>query len=292
MTLDALALALADLTPQQRREFAAFEPGKPVEALVVALKGNELCGAAWGQRQPGSTALLWPPQLRPPTNRDTAVHLACAATAALDEAGIRMTQVLLPDRSAPNIPELESAGFACLADLMYLNWEAAATRLPGSNALSFDPFAESQRERFVAAIEATYEATHDCAALNGKRPMEEVLVGYRATGQFRPENWLIVVCGGEDVGVLLLADHEAAKHWELLYMGLAPPARGRKLGSAVVAHAQQLAHRAGAERIVLAVDAENIPAIKMYNETGFVAWDRRTVMVRFAPDDSQTQKTP
>jgi len=41
----------------------------------------------------------------------------------------------------------------------------------------------------------------------------------------------------------------------------------------------------------LAVDAENIPAIKMYNETGFVAWDRRTVFVRFAAQDSQTQKS-
>ena len=56
-------------------------------------------------------------------------------------------------------------------------------------------------------------------------------------------------------------------------------------------HAQQLAHAAGVERIVLAVDAENIPAIKMYNETGFMAWDRRTVFVRFATEESQSQES-
>jgi ribosomal protein S18 acetylase RimI-like enzyme len=73
-----------------------------------------------------------------------------------------------------------------------------------------------------------------------------------------------------------------------MYMGLTPRARGKKLGHAVVRRAQRMSHDAGAERVVLAVDAENIPAIKMYNETGFVAWDRRTVFVRFANENSQT----
>ena len=33
-------------------------------------------------------------------------------------------------------------------------------------------------------------------------------------------------CGGSDVGVLLLTDHPVDGQWELLYMGLAPEARG------------------------------------------------------------------
>ena len=65
-------------------------------------------------------------------------------------------------------------------------------------------------------------------------------------------------------------------------MGLVPSVRGRRFGCDVVRQAQQLAQAAGVERIVLAVDAENFPAIKMYNETGFTAWDRRTAFVRFA----------
>ena len=140
-------------------------------------------------------------------------------------------------------------------------------------------------------IEATYEATQDCAALGGKRPMDEVLDGYRATGVFRPENWLFVRAVGHDVGVLLLADHRAAKHWELMYMGLVP-ARAAVASVATSCVMRSALRRPPArERIVLAVDAENFPAIKMYNETGFIAWDRRTVFVRFAAGISNAKSS-
>lgn len=283
MSLDALALVLSELTPEQRREFAPTTPGEPVEALVVALEDGQLSGAAWGQRQPGCTAIFWPPRMTTgDEDNETPCRLACAVATALDAAGIRMSQVLLPDRNAAIIPMLEAAGFGFLADLLYLSWEAAAMSNSRKVSLKFQPYHESQRNRLIALIEKTYEATQDCAALGGKRPMDEVLDGYRATGVFSPQNWQFVRAAGEDVGVLLLADHRAAKHWELMYMGLVPSVRGSRFGRAVVDHAQCMARAAGVDRIVLAVDAENFPAIKMYNETGFTAWDRRTVFVRFA----------
>ncbi len=283
MSLDALTLALSDLTPEQRREFAPTTPGKPVEALLVALEVGKLCGAAWGQRQPGSTAIFWSPRMTTgDADDETPCRLVYAVAAALDAAGIRMTQVLLPDRNAANIPMLEAAGFGFLADLLYLSWEAAEMPISRNASLEFQPYHDSQRNRLVALIEKTYEATQDCAALGGKRPMDEVLDGYRATGAFCAENWQFVRAAGQDVGVLLLAEHRAAKHWELMYMGLVPSVRGSRFGRAVVDHAQRMARAAGVDRIVLAVDAENFPAIKMYNETGFTAWDRRTVFVRFA----------
>ena len=292
MSLDALAVVLSDLTPEQRREFAPTTPGQPVEALVVALEGGQLCGAAWGQRQPGSTAIFWPPRMTAGADPVTASRLACAAVAALDAAGIRMTQVLLTDCKAPVVAVLESAGFVRLSELLYLSWEAAALPILPVVTLEFETFHDSQRDRLVELIEETYEATQDCAALNGKRPMDEVLDGYRATGTFRPENWLIVRAAGQDIGVLLLADHCAANHRELLYMGLAPSARGQRFGCQVVRHAQHLAQAAGVERIVLAVDAENLPAIKMYNETGFTVWDRRTVFLRCVAEESRKQESP
>jgi mycothiol synthase len=292
MSVEALALVLTDLTPQQRREYVAVTPGQAIEALVVGLVDGELVGAAWGQRQPGSTAIFWPPRWRETIDPDASVRLTCAAAQALDDLGIRMTQVLLPDSEASTVPALQAAGFARLTELMYLSWETTTPESSVSPGPQFEAYDESQRNRLEAAIEATYEETQDCIELGGKRPMQEVLDGYRETGTFRPENWLIVREGDADVGVLLMTEHRAAGHWELLYMGLAPSARGRKLGADVVRCAQRMAHEAGAERIVLAVDAENIPAIKMYNETGFVAWDRRTVFVRFAGENSQMRKTP
>lgn len=293
LSFDALGLALADLTPEQRREFARVTPGQPVEALMVAFSGGEVVGAAWGQRQPGSTAIFWPPQWREKADPDVSGRLACAVVQSLDEAGIRMSQVLLPDRDSPAVPMLRAAGFECLTDLAYLTWEVAD--LPEErreSQLEFVPYDDDAVDRLVAAIEATYEGTLDCPDLGGRRPMDEVLGGYRETGMFRPENWLLVRSGGEDVGVLLLTEHRVAGHWELLYMGLAANARGKRRGRDLVRHAQRLAREADAERIVLAVDAENIPAIKMYNETGFITWDRRSVFVRFASGIYREQKTP
>jgi mycothiol synthase len=64
-------------------------------------------------------------------------------------------------------------------------------------------------------------------------------------------------------------------------MGVVPEARGRGWGRQIVRHAQTLALRAKVERIVLAVDAANEPAMRMYRSAGFEAWDRRAVFVRF-----------
>ena len=74
--------------------------------------------------------------------------------------------------------------------------------------------------------------------------IDDVIAGYRATGVFRAENWLIVQHDGQDVGVLILADHPQARHWELVYMGLVPEARGCGWGREITQHAQTLAERA------------------------------------------------
>src|SRR5262245_23605202 len=111
LSVDAVALALADLTPEQRREFANVTPGRPVEALFVALSAGEMIGAAWGQRQPGSTAIFWPPRWREHADPAAAKLLASTVADALDQAGIRMSQVLIPSRAASIVPVLQAAGF-------------------------------------------------------------------------------------------------------------------------------------------------------------------------------------
>jgi ribosomal protein S18 acetylase RimI-like enzyme len=66
-----------------------------------------------------------------------------------------------------------------------------------------------------------------------------------------------------------------------MYTGLIPEARGRGWGRQITQHAQWMARQAGIERIVLAVDSVNVPAIRMYQSTGFEMWDKRSVYVRF-----------
>jgi RimJ/RimL family protein N-acetyltransferase len=79
------------------------------------------------------------------------------------------------------------------------------------------------------------------------------------------------------VGCLLLTDHPEYGNVELVYMGLTPSARGRGWGMDIARFAQWQTRQLGRARLVVAVDAANKPAIKMYSAVGFQAWDRRRV---------------
>jgi ribosomal protein S18 acetylase RimI-like enzyme len=144
----------------------------------------------------------------------------------------------------------------------------------------FEEYAESEQERLGRVIQRTYEGTLDCTALDGIRDMDDVIDGYKATGTFRPVNWMFVRHEGADIGVLLLADHVAARHWELMYMGIVPEYRGRGWGRQIAHYAQWLARGARAERLLVAVDAKNRPAANVYRSTGFEIWELRAVYVR------------
>jgi ribosomal protein S18 acetylase RimI-like enzyme len=286
---EAISLVLSDLAPSQRCEIvgelsdvtdSARFSGEPI---FIALFGERLCGAVWAQRQPGRSAVLWPPQLVSGEPAETAKHLIAAATKSLDAAGVEMSQALLRSSDTGMAPVLTEAGYIHVADLLYLACDADRfpNAPPAANDLEFVAYDASQRGRLVALVERTYESTLDCPALNGRRRMDDVVDGYQATGEFRAEYWQIVRSNGLDVGVLLLADHPSAGHWELMYMGIAPEGRGRGWGLKIARHAQWLARRAGVGRIVLAVDAANWPAAAMYARAGFERWDRRSAFVRF-----------
>jgi ribosomal protein S18 acetylase RimI-like enzyme len=296
----AAALVLGDLAPSQRSEIGrellddAHASRSAIRGVArgpyVALRDGQLCGAAWGQFQPGNTAVFWPPRfdagVADPSIRKRLAH---AALNSLDEAGVTMTQVLLPAPDAPDVPLLQACGFRYLADLVYLSCERDKFSAPSpqSSELEFVPYDESQRARLAELIERTYEGTLDCAALGGERRVDDVIDGYQATGEFRPSNWFFVrsidstSSRRADVGALLLADHPAARHIELVYMGLVPSARGRGWGPQIVRQAQQVAKSMDRDRIVLAVDAANQPALAVYHGAQFVAWDQRSVFLRF-----------
>jgi ribosomal protein S18 acetylase RimI-like enzyme len=289
--IEALSLVLCEIAPSQRREIGGDQlrsppeiDSLPADGLFVAMRGDVLCGAVWVQPQPGNTAVLWPPKRVAGEPRQTAYPLLHAAINWLDSTVIGMAQVLLPTRDEPDVPMLESVGFSHLAELLYLTCESVrfpVEPLPKPN-LQFAPYEERERQRLGNLIEQTYVDSLDCPALNGARGIEDIIAGYKATGVFRPEIWQIVRHEENDIGVLVLADHPSAQHWELVYMGLVPQARGRGWGRQITQHAQALARRANVARIVLAVDAANSPALSMYRAAGFEMWDRRFVYLRFA----------
>jgi RimJ/RimL family protein N-acetyltransferase len=260
----------------------------PMAGLFDARRSEELVGAVWAQIQPGRTGVLWPPRVKPNEDPRTALELMTAADAFFARHAVSLAQTLLEDARGADAALLKQGGYEHFAELLYLVCTEAyfpPTRPDGE--LEFEAYTPAARARLAAVMEATYEATLDCPRLNGARAMEDVLTGYQATGRFDPGHWRIVRSDGRDVGCLLLADHPVGDQWELVYMGLVPAARGRGLGLQIIRFAQYLTGQAGRGRLVLAVDADNAPALALYASAGFLRWDQRSAFLRIFESERQ-----
>jgi ribosomal protein S18 acetylase RimI-like enzyme len=304
----AIALGYADDAPPEGiidRAFADTAADAAVwEGLLVARRDKRAVGAAWVQFMAGGVATMSEPRAIAGESDAALVQLADAASVLMTDRGVVTGQALVESPRGAAATALRTAGFAHLTDLLYLTStsrslssarEALTDRgvstdrgasksadLPVLFALT--EYRLEDRSRLAALVEQTYIDTRDCPALNGVRQIDDVLAGYQATGVFAPERWLIAHRGDTDVGCLLLADHPADDQWELVYMGVAPSARGQRIGAALVEHAQYLTRAAGRQRLVVAVDAANEPALRMYARAGFEALLRRSVFLkRFEP---------
>lgn len=278
-----LASVPEPLRDEQVAAIIAGEAGQPeaLAGLLVARRGAQTVGAIWAQPLAGSGASVWPPRTIDNEPRETLVALLNAAIEFLTAAPINMAQVLLPaaDRALADV--LTAAHFELVADLIYLVALPSAAPADEIGTLEYLSVAAASYERLTATLARTYEQSLDCPGLNGRRAPQEVLDEYRHIGQYDPARWLLVQHQANDIGCLILNTHDQGATWELVYMGLVPEARGHGWGRLVVQHAQQLAAAAGAEKLLLAVDRANVPAVNMYESCGFVGWDERAAYVRF-----------
>ena len=157
-----------------------------------------------------------------------------------------------------------------LGELWYLDClTLSCSSDPVSGPLQFLTYRPEWHQRLAEVVKASYQDTLDLPLLNGVRDVQDVLIGYQAQGTFDPARWLIAQHDGVDVGCLLLADHPTEDAWELVYMGLIPSARGHGWGRQLIQHAQHLTQQAGRRRLFLGVDRLNLPALHLYQQTGF-----------------------
>jgi ribosomal protein S18 acetylase RimI-like enzyme len=202
-------------------------------------------------------------------------------TTELASAGARFAQSLLsPDDENAN-KRYAQGGFTHGGDLIYMTADPSQTPSARPHSpFAIDNFRAGDESRLAALIERTYVGTLDCPGLDGLRETADVIEGYKAVGDFRPELWLFAHHEGRDIGCLLINMHPDVLHAEIVYVALTPEVRGRGWGEVLTRLALQLAHRERAERLVLAVDAANRPAIRIYKELGFVEFDHRSVWIR------------
>jgi mycothiol synthase len=266
---------------------------------VAQARSGRIVGAMMTQALAGKAAAVWPPEVKPSWRRAAlAGDLVQAALADLTARGYRLAQAALDESAGPQAArDLTRGGMPRVTELLYLERDTAtplpprgaAPQAEGENhgqdarataAPDFDwqPFDASIAEEFRAVLQATYTGSLDMPELEGTRGLEDILAGHQAAGLFVPERWRLGRVPGEPgaAAVLLLTRAPGRDAWEVIYLGLTPPARGRGLGRAVIRHALELA-RGQAPVLELAVDLRNTPAVRLYRDTGFTPRDRRAV---------------
>jgi ribosomal protein S18 acetylase RimI-like enzyme len=258
----------------------------PASSIRLARTPTEILGAMLCLPAVGNVGLVWPPQtlriLEKPELEDALVQ---GSLAWLGRQGIKLCQALLrPEEVALTKPLLRN-GFRYVTTLSYLvlQLNRSFSGDAGEPKCHFVPLNQTAPDQFAAALAGTYEGTLDCPELNDVRSIEETLAGHRAQGKFDPARWWLVEEARQAVGVLLINAVADDAAWEIIYMGLAPAARGRGLGRQLLAKAVQEARQARIQKLTLCVDQRNQPALNLYRRAGFETGEQREVFLAVLP---------
>lgn len=256
--------------------------GQELSRQVVAVTPEgEIAGVALYDASPDGSVTASPPTCRASFDKDSlkreilhALRRECASQ------GLAVLMIFCDERDEALFALLSTCGFERLATLQFM--ERAITS--GDRLIEPDPhiawtlFTEATEETFVRTVEKTYEETLDCPKLNEGRRVRERLAGYRRAPGFSPELWMIGKVEEEPAVCLLLLRHPEDASCELSYVGVVPSHRGKGLGYKTMEKAlQSLALRDDVERLWLAVDGANAPAVRVYERLGFAEYDRRAV---------------
>jgi mycothiol synthase len=265
---------------------------------IARERTGRIIGALLTQPLAGKAAAVWAPEVMPSWRRPSlAAGLIKAALADLKARGFLLAQAVLDESAGSRAArDLKRGGMPPVTELLYLERDTSLALAKGDSeftqgesrdgpcgsrtgaAFEWWPFEPALESEFRAVLQATYSGSLDMPELEGTRSLDDILESHRATGRFVAERWRLGRVPGKPdaASVLLMSEVSGRDAWEVVYLGLTPPARGLGLGQDVLRHAIELAG-CHVSRLELAVDRRNIPAARLYQSTGFIARDRRTV---------------
>jgi ribosomal protein S18 acetylase RimI-like enzyme len=251
-----------------------------VEAAWVAETGGRIVWAVLPIINPGRTLLLLTSSDVAPGNHPAA-RLVSDLCGHFARDGMQLAQVLLESRYQQARHFFRALGFSEIAELIYLQGNlprnVAAPELPAK--MRWVGYSPQTHGLFARAIGKTYQDSLDCPALSGLRDIDDVIQGHKATGEFDPACWCLLAEGDEPRGVVLVSRIPQTDAMELVYLGLAPEARGRGLGMVLMRQVFFLIHAQQRRRLSLAVDSKNEPALKLYYRFGMQQVATRWAMI-------------
>ena len=275
----------ATITNENVREFLAFahERGIDLAMLWIAEQGGKPTLAALPVVSPGRTALMFASP--PPSSASDAIlaRVIDAVCHDLRDKKVQLAQVLLDPADEVMQRIYAQVHFNLTAELIYLQGSPPrGVELPMLPAdFRWVNYSAATHDLFARMIADSYLQSMDCPALNGLRGMEDVLEGHKASGLFNPKHWFLMCEGDRPLGVLILASTGSQNElMELVYLGLHPEARGKKLGEIMMRQAMAIVAAEKHERLSLAVDAQNLPALKLYYRHGMDRVGIKRAMMR------------
>lgn len=291
----ALRLAITDgrtTDPERDHHVKAFleyarAMNWPLDRVWACGDGTRLAWSCAALKSPGRSSMLMVPY---PTQLDVA-QIATFVRRILDDetsAGTNLVQSLLFTEDLGNRAALEAAEFREIAVLFYLECAAgvsgstqmdlaASLEIDAPNWVTYSPMRHAD---FCRLISDTYEDSLDCPGLSRLRDVDDVVEGHKGAGRFDPRKWFLLCSGDRPIACILFGESPLRPSAELVYMGVHPAYRGRRIGQRVLSFGINAMHQAGIRGITLAVDARNAPALRLYESAGFRRTHIRRAMVR------------
>lgn len=293
----------ATADPRSIQEFISFttERGIGFDGLHVALQGGKIVSAILPVISPGRTMLLLCPSGGQGKLIDAGTGQLIAPICRHGESHrIELAQTLIDPQDTALAATLTDGGFSRMAELYYLHAQPASDACfpPLPDGMSWIHYSPETHALFGRAILDSYQDSLDCPALNGRRDIEDIIAGHQASGAFDPSLWFLLRERDESLGVLLLSESLRSDAVELVYLGLNPIARGRKLGDLMMRQTFAVVASRKLPRLCLAVDSLNTPALKLYYRHGMNRIASKIAMLRdlqhnpAAPTNSAVQTLP
>ncbi len=229
--------------------------------------------------------LMVPPRLRPGLYPRHVAELVASATLEPRRAECNLVQCLVDPEHRAVWRAMLDCNFSEIAELTYLGRHVRDT-IPGrifdEQRFRLWRYDRAQHYRFASTIEKTYIGSLDCPKLNGKRHIEDIIASHKSAGEFDPELWhLLTDSQDRELGVMLLSRLHRREGFELVYIGLTPEARGKRLADMLMRVGMNTLAHEGGGAIVTAVDANNSAARKLYHRHGFGYMYSRMALAKF-----------
>jgi GNAT superfamily N-acetyltransferase len=275
------------------QDFISFagDRGLSFDGLHVAQRGGKLVSAMLPVISPGHTLLILCPAGGQGKAMDTATGQLIDSVCEHGVArGVELAQTLIDPQDAALAEVFVEQRFARMAELHYLHGQPPSdAQFPALPAgMAWIPYSAETHAQFGQAILSSYQGSLDCPALNGRRSIDDIIAGHQASGLFDPALWFLLREQETDLGILLLSESLRSDGIELIYLGLCPAARGRKLGELMMRQAFAAVTARKQSRLCLAVDSQNTPALKLYYRHGMHRIASKVALLR----DLRKQEEP